>query len=76
MHVDSKTGLRHGRGDSALQEMFSRKSMTMHASEQPVVAIELASSRNIYKFSFVSGFDGDSRIFSTPDSFFGPEINR
>jgi len=47
VHVDSKTGLRHGRGDSALQEMFSRKSMTMHASEQPVVAIEVASSRRI-----------------------------
>ena len=63
MNVDSKTGLRHGRGDSALQDMFSRKSIMMHASEQPVVAIELASSRNIYKFSFVSGLDGDSRIF-------------
>ena len=63
MNVDSKTGLGHGRGDSGLQEMFSRKSIMMHASEQPVVAIELAYSRNIYKFSFVSGLDGDSRIF-------------
>ena len=70
MNVISKTGLRHGRGDSALQEMFSRKSITMHASEQPVVAIEVASSRKIYKFSFVSGFDGDSRTFYE-HSFFG-----
>ena len=63
MHVNSKTGIRHGRGDSGLQDKFSHKSITMHASEQPVVAIEVASSRKIYKFSFVSGFDGDSRTF-------------